>query len=93
LGKQNQVGQTDTGSTPTEPIQAGKVVETMNAGPYTYVCLEKDGKRGWAAVPVTEVKVGDEVELRGGTPMGAFTSKSLKRTFDNIVFAAGLVKK
>lgn len=76
-----------------KPIYAGKVVETMNAGGYTYICLEKDGKRSWAAIPTTEVKVGDVVEIRPGTEMGRFTSKTLNRTFDNIVFSAGLVKK
>ncbi len=32
---------------------SGKVVETMNSGGYTYVCLEKAGKKTWVAVPET----------------------------------------
>lgn len=71
------------------PILAGKVVETMNAGEYTYICLEKDGKKGWSAVPAMEVKVGDELDLVPGAEMGPFTSKSLNRTFDKIVFSGG----
>ena len=42
---------------------AGKVVETMNSAGYTYICLEKDGKKRWAAIPATEVKDGDEIAI------------------------------
>ena len=79
-------------SKPVEPlIVAGKVVETMNAGGYTYISLEKDGKKGWVAVPPTQVSVGQEIEVRPGSEMGKFTSKTLGRTFDNILFSSGLV--
>jgi hypothetical protein len=70
---------------------AGKVVETMNAGSYTYISLEKDGKKGWVAVPATEVAVGQEIKVRPGTEMGLFSSKTLNRSFDNITFSPGLV--
>ncbi len=73
------------------PVLAGKVVETMNAGGYTYLCLEKDGKRGWTAVPIMDVKVGDEISLMPGAEMGPFTSKTLNRTFDKIIFSGGPV--
>lgn len=73
------------------PILAGKVVETMNAKSYTYICLEKNGKRGWVAVPGVQVAVGQEVQIRPGTEMGAFRSSTLNRSFDNIVFSPGLV--
>lgn len=78
---------------PAKMILAGKVVETMDAGGYTYMCLEKEGKKGWVAVPVTQVKVGDEVEIQPGMSMGKFTSKTLNRTFDDIVFSSGVVPK
>jgi predicted lipoprotein len=73
-----------------KPVLAGKVVETMNAKGYTYICLEKDGKRGWSAVPVLSIKVGEEIELIPGTDMGKFTSPALNRTFDNIHFSPGV---
>jgi len=73
------------------PILSGKVVETMNAKGYTYICLEKNGKKGWVAVPAVNVSVGQEVQVRPGTEMGLFTSKTLNRSFDNIVFSPGLV--
>lgn len=73
------------------PILAGKVVETMNAKGYTYICVEKNGKRGWVAVPAVKVAVGQDVQIRPGTEMGKFTSKTFNRSFDNIVFSPGLV--
>jgi hypothetical protein len=76
---------------PETPPLAGKVLETMNAGGYTYISLGKDGKTGWIAVPVTEVVVGQEIIVKPGLEMGLFSSKSLNRTFDNIMFSPGLV--
>jgi hypothetical protein len=73
------------------PILKGKVVETMNAKGYTYICLENNGKIGWVAVPAVMVSVGQEVQVKPGTEMGQFTSKTLNRSFDDIVFSAGLV--
>jgi hypothetical protein len=72
-------------------LTKGTVVETMNSGGYTYVCIEKDGQKRWAAMPPTKVKVGDEVELGGGMEMGNFTSKTLNRTFEQIYFCGGMV--
>lgn len=68
---------------------SGKIVETMNSGGYTYLCLEKDGKKAWAAILETKVKVGDEIALQPGYEMVNFTSKTLNRTFDKIVFSTG----
>jgi len=72
---------------------SGKVVESMDAGGYTYICLEKDGKKTWAAVPTTKVTVGEELELMPGAEMGPFTSKSLNRTFDQLIFSGGTLSK
>ncbi|ACH38157.1 repeat-containing lipoprotein [Citrifermentans bemidjiense Bem] len=73
-----------------EVVMIGKVIETMPAGNYTYIRIEKDSKAAWAAVPKADVVVGDEVELAPGTPMGSFTSKTLNRTFNSIYFAGGI---
>ena len=70
---------------------SGKVVETMNSGGYTYINLEKDGTKKWVAVPTMQVSVGQELELRNGAVMTNFTSKTLNRTFDSIIFSAGPV--
>ncbi len=71
---------------------SGKVVETMVSGGYSYVLLEKNGKKTWVAVPQMQIKVGQEMSFRPGTNMGTFTSKTLNRTFENIIFSAGPVQ-
>lgn len=68
---------------------SGKVAETMNSGGYTYVLLEKKGKKTWVAVPEMKVAVGQEMTLQPGAEMVNFTSKSLGRTFDKIIFSGG----
>jgi hypothetical protein len=68
---------------------SGKVVETMNASGYTYVCIEKNGKKTWVAVPEMKVAVGSKMSFLPGAVMPNFTSKTLNRTFDSIVFSAG----
>ena len=71
---------------------SGKVVETMNSGGYTYVSLEHDGKKTWVALPATPVKVGQEVTCQPGMEMKNFTSKTLNRTFDSIIFSGGILR-
>jgi hypothetical protein len=74
------------------PNIGGKIVETMDSGGYTYIAFEKDGKKRWVAVPRCKVSVGEEVQVQPGLEMGQFTSRSLNRTFDSILFSGGLVK-
>jgi hypothetical protein len=68
---------------------SGKVVETMDAGGYTYVCLEKKGIKTWVAVPQTKVTVGKEMTFQPGVEMRNFPSKTLNRTFERIYFSGG----
>jgi hypothetical protein len=70
----------------------GTVVETMDASGYTYVCLDKGGKRTWVAVPQMKVTVGEKMSFLPGQAMPNFESKSLNRTFDSIVFSGGPVQ-
>jgi hypothetical protein len=70
-------------------VLSGKVVETMNAGGYTYVCLGKKGKKIWVAVPEMKVTVGQKIGFQPGMEMINFTSKSLNRTFERIIFSSG----
>jgi len=74
---------------PADTALSGKVVETMNSGGYTYVSLEKNGKKTWAAIPAATVKVGQEMTLQPGAEMRNFTSKTLNRTFESIIFSGG----
>lgn len=68
---------------------SGNIIETMNSGGYTYLCIEKDGKKTWVAIPETKVAVGEDISLPPGYEMINFTSKTLNRTFDKIVFTTG----
>ncbi len=78
---------------PQPSTTKGKVLEKMDANNYTYVRLgDGAGNEIWAALPKTELEIGEEISLMGGTVMGNFTSKSLDRTFESIIFASGVVR-
>ena len=70
---------------------SGKVVETMDSGGYTYVQLDQGGKKIWVATTPIKVKKGQQITFRPGMEMENFESKTLKRTFDKIVFSEGPV--
>ena len=66
----------------------------MNSGGYSYVYLQKkDGKKVWVAVMDTPVKVGSQMSFKPGMEMINFESKSMKRTFDKIIFSEGPLTK
>ena len=60
------------------------VAETFNAGNYTYLKLDEDGKEVWLASQPIKVSAGEKVEYIGGIPMKDFHSRSLNRTFESI---------
>ncbi len=70
---------------------SGKVVESIDSGGYTYVNIEKDGKKTWVAVPQMKIAVGQYISFQPGMVMSNFTSKTLNRTFETIVFSNGSV--
>ena len=72
-----------------KPPLSGKVVETMDSGRYSYVCLEKNDKKIWVAVYKMEIVLGQSMPFKPGVEMVNFESKSLKRTFDKIIFSTG----
>jgi len=77
---------TSTGA-PKGPPQAGTVLETMEGGGYTYMKLDQGGNDVWIAVRRANVAVGDKVEYVEQMRMPNFTSKTLNKSFDEIVFA------
>ncbi len=83
--------QPGSGTTQAGDSLSGKVAETMNSGGYTYISLEKNGKKTWVAVPEAKVKVGQEVACQPGMEMKNFTSKTLGRTFESIIFSGGVL--
>jgi len=70
------------------PHTTGKVIETMDAGRYTYVHVDYGDQKIWAAAPKFQVEVGDDVLVPAGTVMTDYHSKTLDRTFDVVYFVA-----
>ena len=72
---------------------SGKVVEKLDASVYTYIRLDDGaGHETWAAVPKTQLEIGEPIALMGGTVMQNFHSTTLNRTFDSIIFATGVIR-
>lgn len=69
---------------------SGTVSEAINAGPYTYLHAEKDGKGTWLAIPSREVPVGAEISYGNGAVMKNFHSGALDRTFEEVLFLGGV---
>jgi hypothetical protein len=68
------------------PNNEGKVLATLDAPGYTYMELANTEKRFWIAAPTTKVKVGDRIRFDQSLVMKNFNSKTLNRTFDQIIF-------
>ena len=90
-----QLGRTSS-QAPAAPQSAagsGKVMQKMDASRYTYIRLDDGaGNETWAAVPQTQLEIGEQITLTGGTVMRNFNSKALNRTFDSIIFATGVIR-
>ncbi len=65
----------------------GKVLDTMDASIYTYIQVSTEKGPVWIATTTTKVARGDTVSYPDdGVVMHNFTSKSLNRKFDKIIF-------
>jgi hypothetical protein len=64
----------------------GKVITTMDSGGYTYIEFEEKGKKLWMATGKMKVSVGDTIEFSKGAPMKNFHSRTLNKTFEDILF-------
>lgn len=75
------------GSAPSSArVITGRVLETQEVDSYTYLRLKtKDGET-WAAVSKAPIRLGAEVTIENAMVMNNFESKSLKKTFQSIVF-------
>ncbi len=76
--------------TPAGAGRRGKVLQTMDAGSYTYLEVEEKGQKLWIAALKIKLNKGDIVEFPDSKPMEKFESKTLKRTFDTIIFAESI---
>jgi hypothetical protein len=78
---------------PAQGKIAGKATQTMDVSQYTYVEIDTGDALVWIAGPVTQVTVGDTVEVSGGIPMVNFRSSALDRTFDKIQLVSAIEVK
>ncbi len=78
------------GAVPAGGGNVGKVMSLTQAAGYAYIELETTQGVKWLAASQAPVKVGDTVTWQGGSVMNNFTSSSLNRTFDQIIFVAGV---
>jgi hypothetical protein len=64
----------------------GKVLERLEAPPYSYLKIQSGKEEVWAAVPKADVAKGTEVTVLNAMPMANFESKTLKRKFEVVYF-------
>lgn len=64
----------------------GEVVDFKDAGAYTYFEVTYKDKTRWLAAPKTPVAKGSVIRYGNGSMMNNFPSKSLNRTFSEIIF-------
>lgn len=64
----------------------GEVLEVKEVEAYTYLRLKTKEGELWAAVNKAPVQKGAQVTIENATVMSNFESKTLKKTFDRIVF-------
>ena len=65
-----------------------KVTEVLHSGGYTYMKVQEGKTNYWVAMTERDAKVGQSVKFSEQGWMKDFKSKTLNRTFDNILFAA-----
>ncbi len=72
-------------------IYTGVVVDVLNGGGYTYLEIEDSFKKHyWAALEGVAINKGTEVRFSEEMRVKNFESKSLNRTFEDIIFASNL---
>jgi len=75
----------------TREVGAGHVVlQVLTSGGYTYVEVQSDDASTWLAAPETPVLEGDRIAWQGGAVMREFTSNTLNRTFNEILFVGSV---
>lgn len=98
--QENQPGQAQTGAEVSEVINSGdgsdttgnrgRVLTTMDAAGYSYIQVENNGREVWLAGNPVVVKEGDIISWDQSSVMHNFYSKTLDRSFDEILFVSGL---
>lgn len=69
---------------------SGVVIEAMNSAGYTYLLIDSGVEKTWVAIPESTVVKGEKVTYKPGMVMKDFSSNTLGRTFESIIFSPGL---
>lgn len=68
------------------PPNQGVVVSFTQTGTYTYVEVDNNGNRFWLAGNAVQIKIGDVIHWGKFSVMQNFHSKSLNKTFPQVLF-------
>jgi len=68
----------------------GKVISIMSGSGYSYLELESNNQKFWIAGTKVTAKEGDTVQFEQSVVMNGFVSKTLNKTFDQIIFASSV---
>ena len=71
-------------------IYYGKVLEIQGVMGYKYLKIDENGTQQWVAIANAPVAVGDMIGYDKRTVMHNFESKSLGKTFKEIIFASNV---
>ncbi len=71
-----------------QKIYYGKILSIESTMGYQYLKIQEENKELWVAIANAPVKVGDKIGYDKQTIMKDFKSKSLKRSFKEVIFAS-----
>jgi hypothetical protein len=74
------------------PIK-GRVIEVVGSDNFIYILMDRDGQQIWATVPAVDLEVGEEITLVDANIFKNFYSKSMQKSFDELIFANGVAGK
>jgi hypothetical protein len=69
----------------------GTVLEVINSEMYTYLQVSSEAGAVWLAAYKNDIAKGDTVRYSKGVVMRNFQSKSIKHTFDTIIFVDSVI--
>lgn len=71
---------------PSQASTPGAVAEVFSSAGYSYLKVNINNKQVWLAAPESDVKEQDRITWLGGSVMHNFESRTLDRTFEEIIF-------
>lgn len=103
-GEPQRLNPHDTDIDPKKPFYQGEVLEVIDAGGYTYIKIKEDltghkhdeshvHKDFWIVVERTPSNIGDVIRFQKELVTRNYTSKTLDRTFDEVMFASNVQRK